>query len=441
MDGYTLSTYMQLPIPQIGIDPGPDYAKNINQSLTQIDGHTHLPGKGMPITSGALSIDADINWNGNNIIGVRATRFQSQNSPIGATGLELSEIYVYNGDLFFNPGYGGPSIAITVNGGVAGTPGSIGNLTNGASVNFNSVQGTFVFQANASNLPGNIDAGTVTVRDTVPNGKGVTLQTISGLGSDYNLILPVLPSSQKILTLDALGNILAQWQPDNSTITVVSDNLTVQGQNIPNSAREHAWELNGKYGSLTFPLNNLDSIMLVPYNVVINSVWIYNGQVGTSGTTEYDLKFASSPGAAFTSILSTTGKVNYNTSLTSITRINTVATATLANHGFLNGETVTISGASQTEYNGSFVISNVTANTFQYTVSGSPATPATGSPKIVTRSLVWTDSNSVVGPQAGVTKPVVNSPNLTAGGALRWDLIQGMPNAQDARIKIFYTQT
>lgn len=64
--------------------------------------------------------------------------------------------------------------------------------------------------------------------------------------------------------------------------------------------------------------------------------------------------------------------------LTSITRSGTTATATKAGHGFTNGQSVTISGAAPTDYNGTFVISNVTANTFDFTVTGAPATPATG---------------------------------------------------------------
>ncbi|MCU0963000.1 MAG: lamin tail domain-containing protein, partial [Pirellulaceae bacterium] len=65
-------------------------------------------------------------------------------------------------------------------------------------------------------------------------------------------------------------------------------------------------------------------------------------------------------------------------SLTSITRSGSTATATLANHGYANGDWVLVRGATAREYNGVFVISGVTANTFDYTVSGVPATPATG---------------------------------------------------------------
>jgi len=55
-----------------------------------------------------------------------------------------------------------------------------------------------------------------------------------------------------------------------------------------------------------------------------------------------------------------------------------VATVTHTSHGYANGKTVLIQGANETEYNGSHVISNVTANTYDYTLVGTPASPATG---------------------------------------------------------------
>lgn len=61
----------------------------------------------------------------------------------------------------------------------------------------------------------------------------------------------------------------------------------------------------------------------------------------------------------------------------SITRSGSTATVTKESHGFSNGETVIITGARQDEYNGEFLIGNVTANTFTYSVAGSPVSPAT----------------------------------------------------------------
>ena len=61
-----------------------------------------------------------------------------------------------------------------------------------------------------------------------------------------------------------------------------------------------------------------------------------------------------------------------------ITRVTTIASVAHTAHGMVNGNKVVIRGADQQEYNGVFTISNVSANAYDYTVSGSPATPATG---------------------------------------------------------------
>jgi hypothetical protein len=62
-----------------------------------------------------------------------------------------------------------------------------------------------------------------------------------------------------------------------------------------------------------------------------------------------------------------------------ITRAGAVATVTTATaHGFSNFDQVVISGANEAEYNGTFQILVTSSTTFTYTVTGSPATPATG---------------------------------------------------------------
>jgi hypothetical protein len=64
--------------------------------------------------------------------------------------------------------------------------------------------------------------------------------------------------------------------------------------------------------------------------------------------------------------------------VTSITRASTTATVTATAHGFTTGDQVNIRGAVETDYNGDFIVTVTDANTFTYTVSASPATPATG---------------------------------------------------------------
>jgi phage tail sheath protein FI len=66
-------------------------------------------------------------------------------------------------------------------------------------------------------------------------------------------------------------------------------------------------------------------------------------------------------------------------SVTGITRSGATATATTASpHGFSTGQRVTIAGANQAEYNGTFTITVTGGTTFTYAVTGAPATPATG---------------------------------------------------------------
>ena len=97
-----------------------------------------------------------------------------------------------------------------------------------------------------------------------------------------------------------------------------------------------------------------------------------------------------------------------------ITRVSTIATVTASAHGFSNGDEVVISGATQTDYNNSFVISNVTANTFDYTVgAGAPATPATGTILCSKgkSTLVWDGATTItVVPQGITTGASANMP-------------------------------
>lgn len=66
-------------------------------------------------------------------------------------------------------------------------------------------------------------------------------------------------------------------------------------------------------------------------------------------------------------------------SVSSITRSGSTATVTTAAaHSLLTGEYVRVAGATQTEYNGKFQATVTSSTVFTYTVTGTPATPATG---------------------------------------------------------------
>ncbi|PDT33335.1 hypothetical protein CO671_25425 [Rhizobium sp. M10] len=64
-----------------------------------------------------------------------------------------------------------------------------------------------------------------------------------------------------------------------------------------------------------------------------------------------------------------------------LTSVGTVVTATISSgtNGLVSGQTVTIAGATQTEYNGNVVITVTGSTTFTYSFAGSATSPATGS--------------------------------------------------------------
>lgn len=220
---------MNMPIPAVGIDPGPDWATNLNNCLTIVDSHDHSTGSGVPITPSGMNISSDLTFGGNNAIGLRSVRLNIQGSPL-AGAQDLNCLYDSGVDLYFNDGNGN-QIRITQSGGVAGTPGSIANLVPPASASYVSANQTFVWQSDA-NTSANLDAGSVIFRNVTASSHGITMSAPIALGSDYTLTLPALPSSQKIMTLDNAGLISAPYTVDNSTLTIVANVIGVPAGGI-----------------------------------------------------------------------------------------------------------------------------------------------------------------------------------------------------------------
>jgi len=83
------------------------------------------------------------------------------------------------------------------------------------------------------------------------------------------------------------------------------------------------------------------------------------------------------PATAFTLPFTLGGQL----SIALLTRSGSTATALLANTPnpeLTDGDEIEIQGADQSEYNGSFTLTKISANQFSFTVAGTPATPATG---------------------------------------------------------------
>lgn len=237
---------MGLTLPTVGVTAGPQYATDINNALTIIDSHDHTPGSGTAIPSTGLNINADLNFQGNNATVLRSTRFNAQASVI-AEATDLNCLSVSGVDLYYNDGNGN-QIRITQSGGVAGSPGSIASLASPASATYVSASDKFVWQSD-SNTSADMDFGSAIMRNNVASSFALTLEPPS-LGSNYTITLPALPASQKIMTLDASGNMTAPYDVDNSTIEVSSNTIRVKAAGIGTSQLANASVTQAKRAAL-----------------------------------------------------------------------------------------------------------------------------------------------------------------------------------------------
>lgn len=224
----SISPNMSLILPGVGQTIGPTWATDLNNSLTIIDQHNHTAGYGVPVPSSGLNINADLTMANNNLIGIKSLRMTPQS--ILAGGSDLDCLFVNGVDLYYNDGVGN-HVRITQSGGVAGSPGSIANLTSPASATYVAGTQTFVWQSDA-NTPANMDNASVILRNLSANSFGLTLSPPAAMGANYSLTLPTLPSSQKIMTLDNSGNISAPYTVDNVTINIVGNVIQVKNTNV-----------------------------------------------------------------------------------------------------------------------------------------------------------------------------------------------------------------
>lgn len=112
---------------------------------------------------------------------------------------------------------------------------------------------------------------------------------------------------------------------------------------------------------------------------------------------------------------------------TSITRSGGTATVAAPGHGFTTGAKVVVSGADQGAYNGSQTITVTGPDAFTFPVTGSPATPATG-----TISLLDGDVSDLVA-LASVERPTGNT---DVGFVFTRDDGQQFRSAENARIEL-----
>jgi microcystin-dependent protein len=203
MSDTSITPNMNLVVPTVGEDPGPDWANNINADLGILDQHNHSAGQGVQITPSGLNINSDLPLNGNNLTLVNTTRFNNLLTSLAGTTPNLGVVYEAVNELYFNDGVGNV-VQITKAGSVNATTSGISSGTATASF----VGGTLVVDANV-NTPANVQGASFLFGNNVSGSNYLTLEPPNAMASNYTVTLPPINTTGNtvFLTYDTSNNI------------------------------------------------------------------------------------------------------------------------------------------------------------------------------------------------------------------------------------------
>ncbi|TAK44157.1 MAG: hypothetical protein EPO27_13170 [Betaproteobacteria bacterium] len=198
-------------------------------------------------------------------------------------------------------------------------------------------------------------------------------------------------------------NITATLMGITGTLSVNS--LSRVGETVTASVTAHGF-LNGQ-------VVQIQGATQAEYNGSHN-ITVVDANTFTYGITETP----ASPATANSGTTLTAAKGGAPQLVNSLTSSGSTATATvLLGHGYADGQSVTMSGASQAEYDGTYNITFISPTQFSYTITTGPANPTTQGNIIVTQGDGGTASSAVSSmTRSGTTVTVDTSSSVFGGG-------------------------
>lgn len=279
---FTTSPNMGLTVPGSGTEYSPNWATDLNASLSVIDGHNHAPGSGVQITPTGININTDLPFNNtNNAISLRSIRFFPQGSPLSGAA-DLGCLFESGVDLYYRDGAGN-AVRITQSGSVAGSTGTITGLPSGtASAAFSAASGTFIFQQ-ATSTAANLDVASIAIRypGSYPTASGnyIQLQAPSALATGYAFTLPAtLPAGSGAFLTSSTSGVISYTNVDNSTLTISANTIAVKSGGITGTQVASNINLPGKSVQ-----ENGNNIVVSNANAT-NSLSVLRGSIAASGT-------------------------------------------------------------------------------------------------------------------------------------------------------------
>lgn len=119
--------FMNLTLPTVSTTLGPTWATQLNTALEVADAHDHTSGKGKPVPTAGIDINAALDFNEYKATGLLAAQFEDQEATL--TGASYaSSTYSVDGDLYYTNGAGN-AVQITDGGALLAVAGAVETLT------------------------------------------------------------------------------------------------------------------------------------------------------------------------------------------------------------------------------------------------------------------------------------------------------------------------
>jgi len=220
----TTTANMGLSLPSPGVDEGPGWAEQLNDSLSLVDLHNHTAGKGTKIPVAGLDLQADLTINSNSHTDVKSVKFTSQSSSLTTT----NAVYVVNGELYFSDS-GGTNVQITSGGSLnLASTGTIGGdyaqVGVNATVTYSDTTKTYSF-LQAAGSTAKMYSAKISLADSAGGSNAVGIIPPVGLASGYDLTLPTAaPGADQVLAFASGGQ--ASFRDINGTSGQVSVSKT-----------------------------------------------------------------------------------------------------------------------------------------------------------------------------------------------------------------------
>lgn len=222
-------------------------------------------------------------------------------------------------------------------------------------------------------------SGCGTITSTGASLRGGTFTGFSGVADDsqifWNLTTdPGTSLYDTTFTMGANDTHAIEFPAGLTNTTVNINNVEVNGYSISNNVNSSVLNFLATTGTIT--VNVTGGSGTISYKSAGATVNVISGAVKIDVfTAEADGTPVS--GARVFIEAGATGNLPSGDSVT-ITRSGATASVSHTAHGLSNGDKVVIRGAVQNEYNGIKTITNATTNAYDFTVAGTPTTPATG---------------------------------------------------------------